>query len=133
MAIPWFTVLKNVPWAAVISNAPAVAEGAKKLWQAVAKKTPSPAPPPASAPPASSADAQPLATLQAQLAAVEVAASDLRDLLLASSELIKALADQNAQLIERVENNRLRVLWLTLATVVLALIVAGNLALMFVR
>lgn len=133
MAIGWFTVLKSVPWAAVISNAPAVAEGAKKLWKAVAKKTPSPAPPPASAQPASSPEAQPVAALQAQLDAVQAAASELRDLLLASSELIKALADQNAQLIERVEDNRIRVLWLTRATVVLALVAVGNLALMLIR
>jgi hypothetical protein len=33
--------------------------------------------------------------------------------MLASSELIQSLADQNTQLIKRVEVNRVRLLWLT--------------------
>ncbi|MDP3225514.1 MAG: hypothetical protein Q8M96_20455, partial [Rubrivivax sp.] len=38
MAIGWMTVLKLVPWGDVIKNAPAVAEGARKLWDS--RKTP---------------------------------------------------------------------------------------------
>ena len=47
--------------------------------------------------------------------------------MLESSELIKALADQNAQLIKRVEINRVRVLWLAAATIVLGIVAAINL------
>lgn len=111
MAIPWLTVLKTVPWSEVISNAPKVAEGAKKLWKAVAGK---PAP-------AEAARAAPSATpLEARLRALEAARAESDRQMLASSELIQALAEQNAQLIRRIEGNRVHVLWLTAAVVVLA-------------
>lgn len=40
MAIPWLVVLQSVPWTDVIRNAPKVADGAKKLWNTVNRKTP---------------------------------------------------------------------------------------------
>ena len=121
MAIGWLTVLKLVPWGDVIENAPKVANGAKKLWQSVGKKTVPVAPikPAAntlgSAPPT-------VAALQAQVAELQVAVADLHQQMLASSELIQSLADQNAQLVKRVEGNRVHVLWL--AAWVLGLTVA---------
>ena len=36
MAVGWLMVLQSVPWSDVIKNAPKLAEGAKKLWDAVA-------------------------------------------------------------------------------------------------
>lgn len=111
MAIGWMTVLKLVPWGDVIENAPKVANGAKKLWQSVGKKPVPAAPAPpvpdtlGSAPPA-------VAALQAQLAELQVAVADLHQQMLASSELIQSLANQNTQLIKRVETNRVRLLWL---------------------
>ena len=133
MAIGWLAVLQLVPWADIIRNAPKVADGAKKLWNAVAKKSPSPKPPPESAPPALSPEDQTISTLQAQLAAVEADVSDLHNQMLASSELIKALADQNTQLIKHVEANRIRVLWLTGAVIVLGLVAVADLAWTLVR
>ncbi|MDP1927884.1 MAG: hypothetical protein Q8K62_05165, partial [Thiobacillus sp.] len=56
-------------------------------------------------------------------AALETAVADLHGQMFASSELIKALAEQNAQLVKRVEANRVRMLWLTAATAVLAIAV----------
>ena len=40
----WLHVLKTVPWTQVIKNAPVVADGARKLWQAVGNKPAAPAP-----------------------------------------------------------------------------------------
>ncbi len=133
MAIGWLSVLQMVPWGDVISNAPKVAEGAKKLWNAVAKKPPSAELPATSAQPALSPEAQSVAILRAQLTAAEAAVSDLHKQMLASSELIKALADQNTQLIKRVEANRIRVLWLSGATAVLSVVVAVNLVMTLAR
>ena len=133
MAIPWLAVLQIVPWTDVISNAPKVAEGAKKLWNAIGKK---PAVPEMEAPredPALSPEAQAIATLRAQVAAMEVAAADLHEQMLASSELIKALAEQNTQLIRRVEANRVRVLWLAAALAVVGVVAVANLALLLSR
>ena len=65
---------------------------------------------------------------QAQLAAAEAKLTDLHEQMLVSSELIKALADQNTQLIKRIEVNRIRVLWLAGIMVVLTVVAVINLA-----
>lgn len=114
MAIPWLSVLKMVPWSDVISNAPKVAEGARKLWTAVSRKQVAAESPEEKVAPALSPEAQAIVLLQAQL-------SDLQQQMLASSELIKALADQNTQLIKRIEVSRIRILWLAGATLVLGI------------
>lgn len=121
MAIGWLTVLQTVPWTDVIRNAPKLAEGAKKLWNTVAGKPPAPGA--AAQTPAVSREAQSLAGVATRVTQLEAAAADLHAEMLASSELIKALADQNAQLIQRIESNRRLALWLGAATV-LALVVA---------
>ena len=128
MAIGWLTVLKMVPWTDVISNAPVVADGAKKLWNAVAKKALNAGPDIGFAPTSShdSLIEPSLISLQIQLTATEAAVSDLRQQMLASSELIKSLAEQNTQLIKRVEVNRARLLWLAVFTVALAVFVAAT-------
>ena len=41
--------------------------------------------------------------------------------MISSSELMRTLAEQNAQLVRRVDANRVRVRWLTLAVVLLGL------------
>lgn len=133
MAIPWLVVLQSVPWAQVIANAPKVADGAKKLWNAVSKKSPAPDVPVESPDVSASPEAASIASLQARLAAMESATNDLHNQMLASSELIKTLADQNAQLIRRIEANRVRVVWLAVATVAFGAIAVLGLALVLAR
>lgn len=131
MAIAWLAVLKSVPWSEVINNAPKVADGAMKLWNTVAGKPSSPEVSDASRQPADSLDSQPLAALEARVVTLEAAVSDLHCQMLASSELIKELADQNAQLIQRIETNRLRLLWLSTATALVAIVALLGLFLAF--
>lgn len=129
MAIGWLTILKTVPWSDVISNAPKVADGAKKLWQTVGKKIATP--PVANTDVASngeSAEAPSLNTLAAQVKAMEAKTAQLHDQMLASSELIAALAEQNTQLIKRLETQRRRVLALGAVSVILVIAVAIALA-----
>jgi hypothetical protein len=118
MAIGWLTVLKSVPWEEVISNAPRVAEGAKKLWQTVSRKPPSPG----TAPP-----------LESQLAHLRAAVNELHDQMQASSELIKTLAEQNAGLIRRIELNRVRLRWLSAALGVVSVVAVWALIAVLVR
>lgn len=132
MAMGWLTVLKNVPWGEVIANAPKVADGAKKLWSSVGKKPPV-AQHAADSTPPSAVDSEAFAELQARLATLEAAASDLHDQMLASSEIIKALADQNALLIKGIEANRIRLRWLSGAVIVLGSAVAAGLAWWLIR
>lgn len=122
MPIPWLTVLQSVPWSEVVRNAPKVAEGAKKLWKAVAKKSPPAHDDGTQAVPLPEPHSR--AALEARLAALEATAGELENQMVASSELIKALADQNAQLIERIDALRRRLRWL-----IAALLLIGSIAL----
>ena len=133
MAIPWLAVLKIVPWKDVISNAPAVADGARKLWNTVGRKSTGAAAAVEQAGASPPSDNEAIAALQARLAAVETAAADLHVQMLASSELIKTLAEQNTQLIKRAETNRRHVVWLTAATFVIAIVAAIGLTWAFSR
>lgn len=131
MALGWLTVLKMVPWDDVIKNAPRVADGAKKLWSAVAKKPPVPESLHDNVPPRTP-DTPSLAQLQQQLDTAMAEIANLHQQMLESSALIQALAEQNAQLIKRVEINRLRVLALgavlavlLVAAIAVAMVLAG--------
>jgi hypothetical protein len=106
----WLTVLKVVPWADVISAAPKVASGARKLWDAARK------PAPAEAAPGAPPPADPAVALAARLDQTDAALDDLRGKLLSATELIATLADQNEQLIARIDAMRVRMLWLSVAS-----------------
>lgn len=130
MAIGWLTVLKMVPWGDVIENAPKVAQGAKKLWHTVGKK---PVPvvadrftPTTAAPGAGNGQDAAIVALQAQVTELQVTTAELHQQMLESSALIQSLAEQNTQLIQRVEVNRKRVLVWGVLTVVLAVVLAAK-------
>jgi hypothetical protein len=126
MAVPWLLVLKSVPWSTVIKSAPKVAEGAKKLWNSVGKNDAQDITPVwLDEPPAAGDDR--MAALQDRLGRTQAAVKDLHQQMQASAELIKQLADQNTMLIVRIEQNRLRLKWLTVATAVLGLLALGQL------
>jgi len=134
MAIGWLAMLQMVPWSDVIKNAPKVADGAKKLWSSVGKKSASPDQEPDEAASVQlTPEGKVIATLQAQVLSLETAAQDLHEQMLASSELIKALAEQNTQLIQRAEVNRLRLLLLAGVTAVLAVAAVFALTLVLAR
>ena len=120
MAIGWLTVLKMVPWTDVISNAPKVADGAKKLWGSVGKKSPVIGAPLSEAEPDRTPDAPSVTKLTTRIGELEAATGELHSQMLASSELITTLAEQNTQLIQRVERHRLQLLWLAGVSVVSA-------------
>ena len=111
MGISWMTVLAAVPWTEVIKNAPKVAEGAKKLWNTVGRKDG-----------ANTHVASHPSGPTARLEALEATVDELSKQMQASAELIKALAEQNAYLVQRVELMRRRTL--LLAFVVLLMLVA---------
>ncbi|RYF67455.1 MAG: hypothetical protein EOO29_36865, partial [Comamonadaceae bacterium] len=98
-----FTVLSNIPWGQVIDNAPKVADGATRLWNSVGGLRKKNAP--SAAAPASPTHVPPTQAerLLGQVRALETQVHELTDQMQASSELIKALAEQNAQLVQRVE------------------------------
>ena len=132
MAVGWMTVLKLVPWRDVIKNAPVIADGARRLWDTVGNK-----PPAAEGQAASGSsvvvaagpqDTVALRALRAQLAEAETSITQLQAQMQASSQLIKALAEQNAELVQRVERIRLRSWWLVGAVTLVGAIAGLNLA-----
>ena len=112
MPVNWISVLQLVPWTDVISNAPKIAEKAKSLWDTVSKKSPK-------GEDASGKGAAALPDPQARLAALVAQLAEMHQQMSESTELIKSLATQNAQLIARIEANRVRVRWLTAGVAVL--------------
>lgn len=133
MAIGWLTVLQSVPWTEVVSNAPKVAAGARKLWNAVGRKPPAGTQVADNAQAALSPEARAIAALTAHVSELETATAELEDQMIASSELIKALAEQNTQLILRIETQRRRMLWLAAALVPVGTAAVASLALLLVR
>jgi hypothetical protein len=118
----WVTALKLIPWKDVITHAPVVADGARKLWNSVGKKseegrrtggTASPEPGPA---------ALTEGGIEVRVGAMDRDLAELREQMVASSELIKQLAEQNTMLVQRIEANRIRVAWLTAATAVAGIV-----------
>lgn len=117
MPIGWMTVLQSVPWGEVVSNAPKIAAGARKLWKAVAARPAGTRE--AAVPPADmlnlSPEAQGVALLQTRVDALEAAAAQLHNQLAESSGLVAALAEQNTQLVARLEKMRVRIIWFGIA------------------
>lgn len=132
MALGWLTALKAIPWTDVISTAPVVVDGAKKLWHSVGKK-PAPAALTPVLPSSSAASAPSMAALQARITTLEAEAADLHGQMVSSSELIKALAEQNTQLIRRIETSRVRLLWVAVATAATAIVAIVAMVLATVR
>ncbi len=119
MALNWLTLLKAVPWGEVARNAPVIAENAKKLWSTVARKSPKQE---LEVRNVFTSEDQEINWLKDKLKTLEAANTDLHNQMLTSAELMKALADQNAQLINRIELNRIRLLRLAVVTIIIGII-----------
>lgn len=128
MALPWLALLKHVPWNDVIANAPKVAEGARKLWKGEAGKQATPVldeheegvlP----------ADADAGARLAAKVVHLETRLAQVEEQLRASSELIDALAGQNAQLVSHIQAQDKRLAWVVRGIWLLAALAVAALSL----
>lgn len=133
MAIGWLAILKTVPWTDVVRNAPQIADGARKLWSAIATKPTSAEIELEANQFIHSSETHTVDALQKRLTVVESAWSDLHNQMLASSELIKALAEQNTQLVKKIELNRIRTLRLAGITICIAVIAVFNLIFTFLH
>ena len=124
MAIGWLTLLKAVPWVEVARKAPEVAESAKKLWNTIAKNSAKTEVEVQSETNSFASDEHGTDWLKERLAANEAAYADLHKQMLTSAELIKTLAEQNAQLINAIELQRKRLVRLTVFSVIIGIITA---------
>jgi uncharacterized coiled-coil protein SlyX len=108
MAAAWLKVLKSVPWGEVISAAPQVASSARRLWETVGRKG---APMPNTELDEAVAHMpvdDGLAMLAAQVEQQDIAIAQLHGQVREASKLIAELADQNAQLIAKLQAARER-------------------------
>jgi hypothetical protein len=91
-----------------IQLAPRVADGAQKLWSGMRKKSALEKSPESGSDDAKNSDIKPEITIDTRVLAAESSIHDLQSEMLASTELIKALADQNAQFAKYIEASRLQ-------------------------
>ena len=112
MAIGWLKAIQSVPWSDVISNAPKVAEGAKGLWDRVAKKAGLDAAPETAAPTQDITPPTELEQLQAELAGLLKAQQQLASQLVSATELLNTMAQHNQNLVARLDQLQSRMRWL---------------------
>lgn len=112
MAIGWLKVIQSVPWSDVISNAPKVAEGAKGLWDRVSKKgTPGTED--------NSDDVAPIFTtplhtseqLQNEVFNLRNSQMQLETQMLEATNLINSLAQQNQDMVQRLNRLQSKLRW----------------------
>lgn len=121
----FISILSNIPWGQVVENAPKVADGAARLWKAVTRKKTG-----------QSADASIKAVADVEQSATEVLTTRvaaMEEQMRASAELIKALAEQNTQLVRKIELNSLRLHRLTAATAIGAVALLGVIVYLLLR
>lgn len=126
MPLPWLTIVKVIPWGEVLANAPKVLEQAKKLVAAHGKSGSL-----ASEKPFPPAQERPggMPAIEARLASVEDRVEDIAREAVASVDLIKSLAEQNAKLIQALQAleskmRRQRLIGAVLLCVVVGMLIA---------
>jgi hypothetical protein len=119
MSISLLGAVKAVPWGDVLAAAPGVVQGANALWDRVAKKR--------SKGETVAESGAAGASAEARVAVLEQAVAELQKEALATSQLIRSLAEQNELLVREVELLRLRSRVLLLAGVVISVGLAASL------
>jgi len=133
MAAGWWTVLKTVPWSDVISAAPQVATGARRLWDTVNRKSGAVDLATGLSPEAAAQEDDIIGLLIARSEQNDAELNDLRNQMRSASELIANLADQNAQLIAKIDVQRQKITWLGVTAGLSALLAVAALVLVAVR
>ena len=133
MALAWLKVLKAVPWSEVIAAAPQVASGARRLWDTVGRKgAPAPDLDGVGVTPAPIGD-DGMDLLAAHIEQQDAAIAQMHGQLREASKLITELADQNAQLIARMEAARAKIQVVGLIAAASAVLGLVSLALVLAR
>jgi len=127
------TVLSNIPWGQVVENAPKIADGAASLWNTVTSFRKSAESAEKTAGPVSSKTPSETEVLRSQIKALEGSVKNLHEQMQASSELIKVLAEQNTQLVKRIELNRVRFQRVSIAGMCAGLLLLTAVAYLLVR
>jgi hypothetical protein len=134
MAAGWWTVLRTVPWSEVISAAPQVANGARRLWDTVNRnKQGNFDEPMGVAPGMAGQEEDVFDILIKSVERNDAEVTDLRNQMRSASEIIANLADQNAQLIAKMDAQRQKMTWLAVTASLSGLLSVVALILVAVR
>ena len=133
MAAGWWTVLKTVPWSEVISAAPQVATGARRLWDTFNRNAGAVDPATGLSPEMAAQEDDIIGLLVARSEQSDAELNDLRNQMRSASELIANLADQNAQLIAKMDVQRQKITWLSVTAGLSGLLAVVALILVAVR
>jgi len=134
MAAVWWTVLRTVPWSEVISAAPQVANGARRLWDTVNRNRQGmPDGPMGMAPEMAGQEDDVFDVLIRSVERNDAEITDLRNQMRSASEIIANLADQNAQLIAKVDAQRQKMTWMGVTAALSGLLSVVALVLVAVR
>ncbi|MGB8436202.1 MAG: hypothetical protein WCE38_18275 [Burkholderiales bacterium] len=117
MAFSWIAAFKVIPWGDVIAAAPTVARTARDLWRGLSKSRSTDTV--ASA--AGAAPGGPTPTAYEEIQSLRTDLTETRAQLLASSEVLQALAEQDEKLIAAIEVLRVRTRVLAFVCVALAI------------
>lgn len=134
MAAGWWTVLRTVPWSDVISAAPQVANGARRLWDTVNRNRQGmPDGPMGMAPEMAGQEDDVFDVLIRSVERNDAEITDLRNQMRSASEIIANLADQNAQLIAKIDAQRQKMTWMGATAALSGLLSVVALVLVAVR
>ena len=120
MPIPWSTLIKVIPWTELVTAAPKIVEQARRIAAAARRSRAEAAPAPAPAAPA-----EPGVTLETRVARLESQIVAMSEEEVSSAELLKSLADQNAQIVAALQAVNARARRLVIAVAVLEALVLG--------
>jgi hypothetical protein len=132
MAIGWLAAFKAFPWSDAVAAAPTVVQAAKKVWTSVRRTEGDAVDPGAQINVKLASHSDALSTLEARLVRLESRVLEIANESVASSEVLKSLAEQNSRLVRAVEHlhQRTRVLlWLMAAWAAITLVLVVWLAL----
>jgi len=122
--MPWPAIFRAIPWGEVVAAAPKVLDQAKKLVSA-ARRTDSSASGGAEASASTQAPVGPLPEIDARLSRVEGRIEEIAGEAVTSAEVVKSLAEQNAQLVQALQVLSSKVRRLIVVVVALTLVVGG--------
>lgn len=124
MPVPWPAIFKAIPWGEVVAAAPKVLDQAKKLV-AAARRTDSGSSGGAEASASDQAHVSPLPAIEARISSVEGRIEDMAGEAVSSAELVKTLAEQNAQLVQALQILSSKVRRLIVVVVALSFVGGG--------
>ena len=132
-AAGWLKMLRAVPWSEVLAAAPQVAGSARRLWETVGRRgVPEPGFDLGEAMAHAPID-EDVAILAARIEQQDATIAQLHGQVREASKLITELADQNAQLIARIETARERMTTIGLVAAGAGLLSVISLALVLAR